>query len=149
MNNNIIQFRDAELKKTLAEKGRVGEVARRDLVRYQNLLKWSFRSLDFKRNEIMMLIDTMNGSMSGDFDIDPAVLLWANVADSCLFGTDNKWEVDGTAFVQKLQGLSRVEAAALIDAIERFWYEPDSYQIEDTEEKLKAIGFVFEEESNG
>lgn len=147
MNNNIIQFRDSGLKKALAEKGRVSAIARRDLVRYQNLLKWSLKSLNFERNEIMLLIDTMNGSMGGDFDIDPATLLLVSVADSCDFGMDKKWEVDKSALIKKLQRLSRVEAAALLDAIERFWYEPDSYQI-DTEEKLKAIGFVFEEEGD-
>ena len=69
--------------------------------------------------EACLIVDSLNGSI---MDANTAQVLWAGIADSIrLDGLDKKWDVDGPALVEKLQGLNVLQAMALVDAAERFW----------------------------
>lgn len=141
-NDNLTCFRDASIKQSLLTRGNSsGDIARRDIDRYYVLLADALRRVKLTSNEAMLLCDALNGTLN-EFRINPAQALVFSVQDAIdLDSLDSKWEVDKTSFLAKLKGLNTLEAAAVLDAVERFWYEPE-YQIEDTKVKLAQVGLI-------
>lgn len=135
-----IQFRAiGELANELERRTENGkpasEIARRDLERYYEMLKRSLPKFSF--NEAQLMVDVFNGTLIQPFTVQ---LLWAEVSDAVEEGYAEKWEVDGTALVQKLRSLSSFECMAVADAIERIWR--GDYHITDMDEQIRASGLV-------
>jgi len=109
-----------ELEKEIGARGdNRSFVIHRDMERLYALYGRSLREVGLSLPEAWFLADMLNGSL---MDATSASLLWASAEDACaLDGLDGKWELDGKAFVEKLKGLSSIQAMALIDAAERFW----------------------------
>ncbi len=109
-----------ELEKELTSRGdNRSHIIHRDLERLYTLYKRALREVELSLPECWFLADMLNGSL---MDANTAGLLWASAEDACtLDGLDKKWELDGKALVEKLRGLSSIQAMALIDAAERFW----------------------------
>ncbi len=76
----------------------------------------------FSDGEVALLCDVLNGSLMQSYSVP---LLYAEVEDSLSDGYAEKWEVDGPALVAKLRGLSYIQCAALVDAVERWWGTAD------------------------
>lgn len=83
----------------------------------------AIKEIPLTYKEACLIVDTLNGVL---MDANSARLLWAEIEDACrLDGADNKWEVDGTALVEKLKKLPLMHCMALVDAAECFWNLPD------------------------
>ena len=94
-------------------------IINRDLERLYTLYRRAIREVPLTMAEACLIADSLNGSM---MDANTAQVLWAGIADSIrLDGLAEKWDVDGPALVEKMQGLSALQAMALVDAAERFW----------------------------
>ena len=139
----VVSFRDSRLQKELESRGEsLGLTAQRDLDRYYLLLSDALRRVQLAQNEALLLCDALNGCMN-DFHIRPDQSLKFSIEDAIdLDRLDKKWEVDKSKILQKLDDLTVLQAASVLDAVERFWYESESYQIEDTEAKLKQVGLI-------
>lgn len=145
-NSNLIAFRSSSLKKQFLKKGEsAGPIAQQDLERYYLLLGCALREQKLIYNEAAFLCDLLNG-VRYTASVEPRSYLLASVlnAQNAEWGINysEKWELDMDAFVQKIKGSSSAWCMAVLDAIERFWYEPDSYYIENMEEKLALVGLI-------
>lgn len=109
-------------------KARVGgekspsSIAETAVCRYYEALRRAMPA--FTEAEATLLVNVLNGSRHAD----PAsiALLWAEVAD------------DDASLAQRLRGLSYIECAAVVDAVERFWVGP-YHQIGP---RLREVGLV-------
>jgi hypothetical protein len=112
-------FCPPQLLAEISERGTVSEVIRESLERYYYLLARARAGLAgrFTAGELGLLCDLSNGTIWQAWSLDMSS---AQVEDAGEASWD-KWGVDSKALVAKLNGLSLVEHAALIDATERFW----------------------------
>lgn len=95
----------------------------RDLERLYTMYARAIKEVPLSLPEAQAIVDCCNGTI---YDARSAPLLWASIEDANnLDGLDDKWGIDGPALVEKLKGLSQLQALALIDAAERFWNLPD------------------------
>lgn len=105
----------------------LGDVVARDVERYHALLRDARRPLrdQFSRAELMLIVDSCNGTL---FEPSTVCALPFNIEDSIsLDRLDEKWGVDGSALLAKLQALSPVQTQSLVDAVERFWTNHERY----------------------
>ncbi len=97
-------------------------VAQRDLERYYTLLRGELRRVNLSEREALLLCDVAN---------------WAEVQDAIQHdGLDRKWQVDGQGLVQKLRALTPGQAAAICDALERFWIDHN------TPDRIRVVGLI-------
>ena len=104
------------------------QLAKRTVERYYNLLRWSLHEVEsnFTLGEIGLITDVLNGLMFHSWEITPAQNLRMNVADAIdVDGVDKKWEVDAASLRQKLLSLTNAQAAAVIEAINQWWNDPE------------------------
>lgn len=126
----------AEVESRVGQKSR-SDVVSRDLDRLYSLYRRAIGSLDLTVQEASLLLDALNGSI---YDVATAPMLWAAVEDRISFDRlDEKWGVDGPALVEKLKALTDVQALAIIDAGERYWYGDTKYQELSFEEAVKEL----------
>lgn len=148
-----VAFRDEEIELKLADRatygpfasaqGRqpsLGLVAKRELRRYYALLERSLLELKgrFTVAELALILDVTNGTLW-----HPAImgLLWLQVHDGIeLDGLDVKWDVDADTLRAKLMALTLPQAAALVDACERYWCRPEPRHL--TRETFEGLGLV-------
>lgn len=107
-----------------ATRGAFSAVIGESLDRYFEALRRARARLvgQFSGGELALIADSSNGTLWSAASIP---LLYANVEDSLDDGLAAKWEVDGPALVNKLRGLSYIESAAIVDAVERWWAQDD------------------------
>ena len=138
---NVIQFRAADrLMAWLeehADNGQSVHMAAREAVEcYAIVLEQELRRLDLTEPEASLIVDALNGCMTEPHTVG---LVWANVADAVsLDHLDRKWDVDGPALVQKVRSMTPCQAAALADAVARFWKDTSM----PTGERLRQVGLV-------
>ena len=117
---------DAELEAELQARseGNLNYAARGLLEAYFYLLRAELSGLPpFSVAELGLLADVTNGLRVEPHTVQ---LLWASVDDGVrLEGLDKKWGLDGAALVARLRGLSYAQAAALLDALKRWWANPE------------------------
>lgn len=103
-----------------ATRGAFSSVIGESLGRYFEALRRARARLadQFSPGELALIADSSDGTLWSAVSVP---LLYANVEDSLVDGLAAKWEVDGPALVTKLRGLSYIECAAIIDAVERWW----------------------------
>ena len=137
MNNNI-QFRlDPEIIQALPGSDAMSASLRvkQAFERYQNLNRWSLNEIQaaFSLAEILLIADALNGIIFTNFEVEPGPQLQIELGD--LDGSYfSKWKVEAISFHLKLDSLSNAQAAAIIEAIDRWWH--------DTDRKLTAAGFA-------
>ncbi len=113
------------------QQNRSGAISR-DLWRLYTLYEYALTSVPLAVEEALLFVDALNGVA---LDAASATLLWAEIADAIrLSHLDEKWGVDGPAFVQRLKELDRLQCLALVDAAERFWANPS---LEPAQEMVK------------
>lgn len=112
----------------------MSETARRDLERYYDLLTRSLPK--FSAGEAMLLADVLNGTIHAPYSVS---LLWAQVSDAVQDGYAQKWQIDGSALVERLRSLTPFECMAIADAIERAW-NTQEYRVLDMEERVREVG---------
>lgn len=113
-----------------------GDIARRDLARYYHVLASDLRAVNLTEGEASLICDACNGTAF--VDNRSISMLWAEIDDAIrLDGLDDKWHVDGPALVEKLRTLTWGQTAAIVDAVERFWADPNPLQ-----EKLREVGLI-------
>lgn len=119
---------DGRKKNTLGR----SSVIDRDLDRYYTALRYARAELRklFTGDEVAAIVDNLNGvwlSSPAEISIRGIAL---NVADGiALESLDQKWKVDGSALVQKLNSLTFTQSCALADAVEQFWMGDGSYHV--------------------
>lgn len=106
-------------------------VAQRDLGRYYALLERARRELRagagkvacFTPEELALICDACNGTW---FEPPMFGALLLGVSDAIkLDRLDAKWGVDSGMLLDKLEALDALEEWAVIDAVERFWSNPE------------------------
>ena len=97
----------------------VSDGIRESLARYFYLLGQAQKDLRdrFNARELTLICDVNNGTLFEPHTLD---LVVANVeeADAAYF---SKHKVDRGILIAKMESLSALERAALVDAVERFW----------------------------
>lgn len=124
-NENLIQFRSSpELIQAIDAWMHPGEsldLAAREL--FEGLLVHgvpaSLREVNLTEEEAALICDACNGLA---YQAATTHLLWAQVADAIRDeGLDRKWRVDGVALVEKLRGLTWMQAFAVDYAVRCWW----------------------------
>jgi hypothetical protein len=142
MTTRLVQFRAAGTLETNLQHrtptGKpVGEIARRDLVRYYNLLRLSLPK--FTLNEAMLMVEGLDIHSFAPEDINR---LWIHINNAIqVHGLDKKWQVDGKALVEKLHNLTMIEYVAVWDAIELVMCNPTP-SIAELKERVKQVGLA-------
>lgn len=140
-----IQFRPGKLAERIVERADERDpmnlsadlTARRDLTRYYQVLANSLPRLE--EGEAMWLVDVLNSTV---LDERTYRYLAHEIADSIQDGMEDKWGVNGHAFVDKLLSLSPGALMALVDAVERFWLRQEG---RDAREVLVEVRLLKEE----
>jgi hypothetical protein len=97
---------------------------RRIVARYLDLVEDELTGIELTEAEAALVCDALNGLWMGE--AAAVRLLWAEVADAIAHDAlDAKWGVEGEALVSKLRRLTPGQRLALLDAVERFWQQPD------------------------
>lgn len=132
----------------IAADGRLGHAARRELERYAYLNQWTLREvreIGFSVGELGLIADILNGVVN-DFKISPRSQLIREVTFAIEEGYAKKWNVEIIGFQQKISQLTEAQAAAIIDAIERWWAgdynDPDRHA---TQEGFAKVGLMTRE----
>jgi hypothetical protein len=135
---NTISFRSSDLSSQIDSRGDRHQIARRDLDRYYVLLCSALGQVNLSHSEALLLCDAFSNTIN-DFRVNPAQCLHLRVADAIsLEQIDKKWGIDGKELLSKLKGFTTLEAAAVLDAIERFWHR--SYITDNPSKRLRIVG---------
>ncbi len=132
---------DTELASRRRDTAGSGTVAAEGLNRYFTLLAAELREITLTRGEALLLCDVLNGTLA-DHPMWARAgnqLLAAELEDSAPDGYAEKWEVELTAFVDRVRGWTRTQALAVTDAVERFWSGGNQT---DTDAQLVAVGLL-------
>ncbi len=99
--------------------------ARVHLERYFSCLAYALREIRdvFTLAEFQMMSDAANGTL---WEVHSVKMMAAQLQDAASFdGLDKKWGVDVGALIHKLKPLTHFQHMALVDALERFWADPN------------------------
>lgn len=109
-----------DVLKQVEERGKArSTVITRDLDRLYTLYRRALRHVDLSINEACLIVDALNSTL---MTADTAHLLWASIQDAIEYeNLAEKWNVDGSALIEKLRSLNEIQSLAVIDAAERFW----------------------------
>ena len=103
------------------------QTARRDLTRYYKMLEEERPAFTYEQASV--LCDVLNGVIFEPIDHAPQILqIEVQDAPDDLF---EKWDVDQDRLEKRVADLSFAKALATIDAVERFWSEPDETSVVD------------------
>lgn len=116
-----VSFRigDGRLADELEERGiQIGQVAKRDLLRYYTVLEMALHSLPFTPDELPVIVDEYSrayGAVSEDDAFNVAIIQYRPHAVA-----DTLRENGNTVTAAKLLSLTPLQRMALADAIERY-----------------------------
>ena len=118
-----VQFRNAALEPELRSRGDApGQIAARDLTRYYVLLnhaRGNVHELFADPAEWALMRDALSSAPGIDYQPN---LFAVSVADSIqLDHAAERYGVDGTDLLARVQALSPLQTVALLDTIERWW----------------------------
>jgi hypothetical protein len=144
-----VSFRAGELEGQLQARDHessLGLTAKRDLERYYTLLEDELATVDLTPPEARMLCEALKGDTIGGSRY--RTLLWASVMEVTylpIFGSHSRVKKQHQdQLAEKLRKLRPGQAMALIDAVERFWRQPNARDVIDPEphdevESVKAL----------
>jgi hypothetical protein len=143
MENKILVPQDSKLEAALFERGEDAiAVELRDLKRYYALLNYHLLELSLSASEVHLICEALKDYRVED-DSEQARVIWKQVAAAMQRDQlDQKWNVDSSAFIHKLQTLNHLQFMALVDAVERYWIREKSNPDESKEKKLSRIGLI-------
>lgn len=146
--NPAIQFRAAPevldpIRSRMGPGESVGEVVRRDLMRYYAVIDLELARLNLTEGEAALICDALNGYAIWSDDSLVLRSWWIAVEDHItLNGAAEKWDIDQPAvFVAKLRSLSPGASAAVLDAVARWWGRQPT-DGETIGESLRSVGLV-------
>lgn len=113
----------------------------RDLSRYYALLRGALRSLNLSEAEASLICEagcwaTSHGSLTG-----PSARQALNLELRDAIGLnklDKKWSVEEGPFAAKVAEWTEAQCLAVLDAVERFWMDPQA----ETVDKLREVGLL-------
>ena len=148
--NNQIQFRmDAQMLERLCPPNKQQSpnvLARRAIEQYHRLLDWSIDEIanHFTYSEICLIADIPEEIMFHGWEIQPSqFLLMTTLFAIEMEDLDTKWEVEMVSFREKLYALTNAQAAAVIEAIDRWQSNPKS---EKSRECFERYGLIAADE---
>lgn len=132
---------DESLQKQISQRGERGGIIVKDLI--ENYLSWVwpslFQSAKVSKNEFLALCDLFNGTMLHS-SISPRASIRMNVLDAASDGYDEKWDCDWQGLISKIADWDDANSFAVLDAIQKFWNDSETYAIPDIDKQLKKIG---------
>lgn len=143
MKSKTLISQDLELKAALLERGEdTSTIELRDLKRYYALLNYHLLELTLHSSEVNLICEALKDYRVED-DSEQARVIWKQV-DAAIQRDrlDQKWRVDGSAFIRKLQALTHLQLIALVDAVERCWVREKSNPLEPQETRLSRVGLI-------
>jgi hypothetical protein len=143
MKSKTLISQDLELKTALLERGEdISTIELRDLKRYYALLNYHLLELTLPASEVNLVCEALKDYRIED-DSEQARVIWKRVAAAIQRDQlDQKWGVDGSAFIRKLQALTHLQLVALVDAVERYWVRVKSNPLEPQEKRLSRVGLT-------
>lgn len=111
-----------EITRRYHSEGERSQTINQSLDRYFDLMSRGRRELRqiFEDKEIALILDALNGT--GFFDAFSIYLIEHEIADAiAMDNLDQKWGVDGSGVINKMQQLSPGQKLALVDAVEIWW----------------------------
>ena len=144
--NKQIQFRmDAQMRERLCPPNKQQSpnvLARRTIEQHYRLLDWSLDEIanHFTYSEICLIADIPEEIMFHGWEIQPSQsLLMTALFAIEMENLDRKWEVEAKSFRRKLYELTNAQAAAVIEAIDRWGANPESKRSRESFEKYGLI----------
>lgn len=125
----------------------IAVVADNSLNRYFDLLdRASLEEPHLVEGEACLLIDVYNGTII-DFRIDPKQNLLITVDDYFALSTsDNKyckkWKVSKVELINKIQQVSTLKAAFILDCIEQFWERSEYYSNQSYKKRFQELRLI-------
>jgi hypothetical protein len=123
-------------------------VVSQSLSRYFRLLaRASVEMPDFTTPEVSLLAEIFNGTII-DFAIDPRQYLKISTEDFFAFNTEDnqyseKWSVNKKDLLEKINQLTILQSAFLLDGIERFWRDrSENFNKLSFEQQFKKLRLV-------
>jgi hypothetical protein len=119
----------------------LGSVAQESLGRYFTLLAVELGQITLSRSEALLLCSVLKGKTIDDLQWPRQAthLLVAELCDSASDGHAERLQVDLQSFTERVRGWTRVQALAVVDAVERFCRSQDG---SDTDVALALVGLV-------
>lgn len=143
MKSKTLISQDLELKAALLERGEdISTIELRDLKRYYALLNYHLLELSLPSSEVNLICEALKDYRVED-DSEQARVIWKQV-DAAIQRDrlDQKWGIDSKAFIRKLQALTHLQLASLVDAVERYWLRDKSNPLEPQEKRLSGVGLI-------
>lgn len=142
MESKTLISQDMKLEAALLQRGeKASKVGLRDLKRYYALLNHYLLELSLTVNEASLVCEALKDYRFED-DPEQARTFWKRVDASIQRDhLDQKWSVN-SAFIRKIQGLTNLQAVALVDAVERYWIREQSNPHEPLETKLSRVDLI-------
>jgi hypothetical protein len=148
--STTIGFRiNDDLEKQIASRDKYQSphhTARLQLERYFSCLAYALREIRdvFTLAELQMMSDAANGTL---WEVHSVKMMAAQLEDAASFdGLDKKWGVDVGALIHKLKPLTHFQHMALVDALERFWADPNR---DTTLEYYGSLGLIIANPAGG
>jgi hypothetical protein len=143
MESKTLFSQDSKLKAALLQRGEnTSAVGLRDLNRYYVLLNYHLLELTLTAGEANLICEALKDYQFED-DSEQAKAIWKRV-DAAIQQEhlDQKWNVNREAFVRKLQGLTHLQAVALVDGVEQYWVREQLNLHEPLETKLSRVALI-------
>ncbi len=143
MESTTLISQDSKLKAALLQRGdNTSAVGLRDLKRYYALLNYHLLELSLTASEAKLICEALKDYRFED-DSEQARIIWKQVdAATQQNQLNQKWSVNREALIRKLQGLTHLQAVALVDAVERYWVREQSNSHEPLETKLSRVDLI-------
>jgi hypothetical protein len=134
---------DAKLRAALNQRGETASaVGLRDLNRYYALLNYHLLEILLTADEASLICVALQDYQL-ETDAEQARGIWQRIAAVMQLDQHNqKWRVHREALMDKLQGLSHLQAVALVDAVERYWVRVKANPDESLETRLLGVDLI-------
>lgn len=141
MSKTVITFSTAGLEEAFESRRSTAwdtpeAIARRDLRRYYDLLSRILPTIRLSKGEAALICDALKSTVI----VEPSSLpqIWDSMDEAIRVNRlDRRWYVDGRQLVAKMRTYAPSQLIALIDAVERFWVNPNPL-----DDSLRRVGLV-------
>lgn len=119
------------------------QALQKDLSRYYGLMDRTLRTVSLTEQEARLIADALNGTWAfewGGIDkVSAKQAMNLELRDAIgLNKLDKKWDVEEGPFAVKISEWTEAQCLAVLDAVERFWMEPQA----ETVDKLREVGLL-------
>lgn len=115
----------------------------KDLSRFYGLMERTLRTIDLTEQEACLIADALNGTWAFEWggidNVSAQSAMRIELRDAIgLNKLDKKWDVEEGPFASKVAEWTEAQCLAVLDAVERFWMEPQA----ETMDKLREVGLL-------